>query len=556
MMQAASARALPAANGPTGWEQTCADCTGRRAAGLAFAAGVFSVLALAPFFLWPVLFWTLPTLIWLIDRAQARASAAGRSVWRACFWPGWWFGFGYFLFGLFWIGEAFLVESERFLWALPFAVTLLPAGLAIFFGVAAAIVGAVSTSFARSGLERVLVLALAVAVTEWLRGHIFTGFPWNTLGYALTMPQVLMQSASVIGIYGLTLVTVVVCATPWVVWYRPERTAGVALALMCLSAMVAFGAARLALIGDGAVPDVRLRIVQPSIPQREKWLPENQRQIFMDHLALSRQRPDGTADDAASASSGASAPVTHIIWPEAAMPFRPLQSPEAMAAIGDMLPANTYLLSGGLRTADQADGLVEARNSLMVFGSGGRVSDIYDKIHLVPFGEYLPFRWVLERLGLEQLTRQRGGFGAGPRPRPTLRVPGLPPIGPLICYEAIFPTAVVQGPERPGVLVNITNDGWFGNTTGPRQHFHQARVRAVEEGLPLVRAANNGISGVIGPTGTVTAYLGLNIKGSIDAELPQAVAPTVYARFGDGCFVFLLLVFSSIFTLTRIKAFR
>ncbi len=520
----------------------CRELSPRKSKLAAFAGGALSVLAMAPFFLWPVLFVTLPLLVWLMDRASAPA-ITGR--WRqalATALPGWWFGLGYFMFGLFWIGEAFLVESERFLWALPFAVTLLPAGLALFFGAATS----VACLMARPGIERVLALALTLSIAEWLRGHILTGFPWNTIGYALTMPLVLMQSAGVIGIYGLTLVSVLIFAAPGVLLAQGRATVALAIAVLPIAGMTAFGAIKLTSFTDAVVPGVRLRIVQPSIPQRDKWRPENQRQIFFDHIQLSKQRSDGSTDD----MSG----VTHVIWPEAAMPFRPLQSPEALAAIGEMLPAGKFLISGGLRTVEPTPGELEARNSLMVFGSSGLVEGIYDKIHLVPFGEYLPFKAVLERVGLEQLTRQRGGFGIGPNPRPTLKISGLPLVGPLICYEAIFPAAVVQGTaERPGVFVNVTNDGWFGNSTGPRQHMHQARVRAVEEGVPLVRAANNGISGVVAPSGRLTAFLALNVKGSIDADLPQAVAPPLYARLGDWTFFVLLSLLTGVLVAHRRK---
>lgn len=226
------------------------------------------------------------------------------------------------------------------------------------------------------------------------------------------------------------------------------------------------------------------------------------------------------------------------------MPFLPLASPEALAMISELLPAGTHLISGALRVepAPASGGTLRhlVFNSMMVFGPGGLLAALYDKIHLVPFGEYLPLQAMLEGIGLEQLTRLRGGFAAGPKPRPLLAVPGLPAIGPLVCYEAIFPGAIVQGAERPGVLVNLTNDGWFGNTTGPRQHLHQARVRAAEEGIPILRVANNGISAVIDARGGVRQQLGLDVKGVIDAVVPGALPPPPYARFGDAPFAIML----------------
>jgi len=509
----------------------------------AFAAGAISVLAMAPFFFWPVLWITLPALVWLIDGALASPDPAASLRARvrdmiAAAAVGWWFGFGYLLAGLFWIGEAFLVEAETFAVLLPFAITLLPAGVALFYGGAAVL----AAGFWRSGPARVLALALALSATEWLRGHAFGGFPWNVLGYALTYPLALMQSAALFGVYGLTLVTVLVFALPPVLWSeatpgtagRRARAAALAIGVVPLAAMAIVGQMRLVLAQPTTIPGVKIRIVQPSVPQREKWRPENQAPIFLDHLALSGTDSTGATDNLAG--------ITHVIWPEAAMPFLPLDYPDARAAIGRLLPRGTFLITGALRAQPAPPGSPRPRqifNSMLVFGEGGSLETLYDKVHLVPFGEYLPLQPVLESIGLQQLTRQRGGFDTGVKPRPLLRVPGLPPAEPLICYEAIFPGAVVQGAERPGLLLNVTNDGWFGDTTGPRQHLHQARIRAVEEGVPLMRAANNGISAAIDGHGRILAELGLDVRGVIDVALPAALPPPPYARLGD--LVFFLL---------------
>lgn len=514
--------------------------------GLAATAGSVSVLAMAPFHVWPVLFITLPVLVWLLDGA-ARANTARAKVLTAAK-DGWAFGFGYFFFGLFWIGEAFLVEAEVFGLLLPFAITLMPAGLAIFWGLATT---AASLMWSANWL-RVLVLALALSAAEWLRGHIFTGFPWNVLGYALTAPVELMQATSVIGIYGLTLIGVATFASPLVVLARADPNpphdanwqrfaVAIVPAAVILISLYTYGAVRLSGGPIADVPGVKLRLVQPSTPQRDKWLPEKQGEIFQNHLDLSNTSPDGRRDDMAD--------ITHVIWPEAAMPFLPLSRPEALRQISDLLPQGKYLVSGALRVTQaetpNADiystepGRRRAYNSLMVFGFGGGLVTLYDKIHLVPFGEYLPFQDVLEAIGLQQLTRVRGGFSIGRSPRQLMTIPGLPPVSPLICYEAIFPTAVVQGTARPGLLLNVTNDGWFGNTTGPPQHFHQSRVRAVEEGVPMVRVANNGISGLIDSLGRVVQRAELNKKTVIDTGLPAAMPPPIYARYGDLIFALL-----------------
>jgi apolipoprotein N-acyltransferase len=519
-----------------------ASLDGWRRNGLAFIAGSLSVLAMAPFFMWPILFLTLPVLVWLVDGTAQPASTAAtfwqRPVVRAAT-AGWWFGFGYFLFGLFWIGEAFLVEADKFAWLLPFAVTMMPAGLALFT--------AGATASARlywlPGIARVLVLALTFSGAEWLRGHLLTGFPWNVLGYALTWPLPMMQAAAFVGVYGLTLLAVLIFAGPLVMiaesgGKRAAWTAA-AIATVPLLLLYAAGAWRLSGGRDPNLDGVRIRIVQASVDQRDKWRPEKQGPIFQDQLNLSRQNSAGQRDDLAG--------ITHLIWPEAAMPFLPLEHPEALAAIGDLLPPGTQLITGALRLKHSAltpeNGAREGYNSLMVFGDKGNLESVYDKIHLVPFGEYLPLQSTLEWIGLRQLTHWRGGFSAGRTPRPVLDVGGLPPVGGLICYEAIFPAAVVQGAERPGLLINLTNDGWFGDTTGPLQHFHQSRVRAVEEGLPLIRSANNGVSAVVDGHGRILAILPLNARGVVDSAVPEALAPTVYATFGDWTFVVLALLF-------------
>ena len=269
-----------------------------------------------------------------------------------------------------------------------------------------------------------------------------------------------------------------------------------------------------------------------------RWLRENQRAIFLDHIALSRHDTTGHRDDLAG--------ITHLVWPEAAMPFRPLQSPEALEAIADLVGPRTHLFSGALQVEEPGadDGAPASPrrvfNSLLVFGPQGGLAALYDKIHLVPFGEFLPFQASLEAIGLEQLTRLRGGFASGAAPRPLISLAGLPPIGALICYEAIFPGEIVQGGERPGS--SSTSPTTAGSATPPgRQHFHQARVRAVEQGMPLVRAANNGVSAVVDAEGRVLGRLALNARGVIDSALPQARPPPPYARFGDGLFAVMLV---------------
>ena len=320
--------------------------TGWRKRAVALVAGALSVLALAPFFLAPVLWLTLPVLVWLIDGATTGPAAAGQKRWYAS--PtilaaeiGWWWGFGYFLAGLFWIGEAFLVEAQSFAVFMPFAVLLMPAGLALFFAAAAAL----AIRFWRTGAWRVLALALTLSAMEWLRGHVLSGFPWNVLGYALTYPLPFLQSASVMGPYGLTLATVLIFGLPLVLLSpgedRRRKTTALAIAALPLIVIGGLGQLRLSMATAEIFPGVKFRIVQPSIPQREKWIAGNQEPIFNEHVALSLRDGSGKIDNLAG--------ITHVVWSEAAMPFMPLDTPPALAAIGKMLPEGTLLIAGALR---------------------------------------------------------------------------------------------------------------------------------------------------------------------------------------------------------------
>lgn len=508
---------------------------GWRRALLSIAAGGLSALAFAPMFVTPILFLTLPVFIWLID---------GSANWRRAFGAGWLFGFGYFFCNLFWIGEAFLVEADKFAWLLPFAITLLPAGLALFWGVGAA----VARLFWSDGLSRVFVFAIALSIVEWLRGHILTGFPWDLPGYALTYPLPLMQSAALFGAYGLTAIALFVFPAPLVALSDKREhptlrtiSAALLLAVAPIGLLWAYGVWRLQSPQE-FVPNVKMRIVQPSVPQREKWMAEYQRRIFDDHVALSLTNPSGQMDSLQG--------ITHVIWPEAAMPFFPLEAPVALDILANILPPGTTLITGALRhdptlpPGSPITAETRTLNSILVLNEKAQPIATYDKTHLVPFGEYLPYEKTLSAIGIEKLTQGRGSFATGPEPRPLMHIPGLPPVLGLVCYEALFPGNVVQGHEHPGVMINVTNDGWFGETTGPYQHFHQARVRAVEEGAPLVRAANNGISGVVDPFGRVLVSLGLDVRGQIDSTLPKAVPLPPYARLGDWLLAAILALFA------------
>ncbi len=515
--------------------------SGWRRALIAFVAGAVSVLAVAPFNAWPVLFVTFPVLVWLID-----GSAAGRwsGVWVAAG-TGWCFGFGYFVAGLYWIGYAFLVDAKTFAWLLPIAVTGLPAYLALYTALGLALARLIWVR----GPVRLLALAVALTIAEWLRGHLLTGFPWNTFGYALTEPLALAQSVSLIGVWGLTFLAVAIFSTPAVLADdrsdTPHPFRAPVLALALLAAMAGYGAARLAMHKTEFVPGVKLRIMQPDLQQDAKFNYAAKDAVMARYLKLS--------DRVTGPQSKGVHDATILIWPESAFPFFLTQQPDAMAQIATLIKPHTELITGAVRvSSDSVPGHVRAYNSVFLIDPDGSIRGIYDKVHLVPFGEYLPFEPWLEKLGLQNLTKQVGGFLSGDRRR-AMDVPGAPKMLPLICYEAIFPGESVPRGERPGWIVNVTNDGWFGISTGPYQHFQQARVTAIAEGLPLVRAANTGISGVVDPVGRIIRSLSLGEEGVVDSSLPRALPPTPYSHFGNYALILFMVVSGVAIGRKRIK---
>lgn len=488
---------------------------------VALASGAASSLAMEPFNVWPVLFITLPVATWLID-----GSAAGRlrGLPSAAL-AGWLFGFGYFVPGLYWIGNAFLVDAQTFAWLMPFAVLGLPAYLALFTSLGFALARLIWTRDA----SRILALAAALTISEWLRGHALTGFPWNAFGYALTEPLALAQTASLIGLWGLTFLSVAIFASPAVLidgrrggrpWLVPLS------ALVLLVAISIYGSVRLSRHPTEFANNVRLRIMQPNVAQDVRFNYTAKQAVMQKYLTLS----DRATGPQSTGVSGA----TVLIWPESAFPFFLTREADAMAEIADLLPKGTILITGSVRAPDLPPDarITRAYNSIYVIGDDGGILSIYDKLHLVPFGEFLPFQGLMEKLGFVQLTKVQGGFISGTSRR-TIELPNAPSVLPLICYEAIFPGDIAPRGGRPGWIVNLTNDGWFGISTGPHQHLQQARLRAIEQGLPLVRAANTGISVVIDPLGRIVARLDLGVEGVLDSRLPVALTSTPYARAGD-----------------------
>ena len=518
----------------------------------AFLAGALSVLALPPVHALPILFLTFPILIWLLDGLERPGTHRTRyELIRASAAIGWWFGFGYFLLGLYWIGFAFMVEADKFAFLMPFAVLVLPAGLALFIGAATGL----ARLFWPRGFARVVVFAVLWTIMEWFRGHILTGFPWNLIGESFTASISLMQWAALVGPYGLSFIALLVVSAPASFDPRSDQTdyaghtewadhwrhwAVPATALLSLFLLWAGGTARLALANPEPVagPDtIMLRLVQPNIPQSTKWKPEKRLAVLGEFLrisaATSAQLPQGLTQH------------TVVIWPESALAILLAREPFVLSAISRILPQGALLLTGSVRGEPGPDGpsdqLQMFYNSLYVVNDEGEIIATYDKSHLVPFGEYLPYHQWLSKIGLKKLTQFQGSFNEGPGPR-TVSLPGVPSVSPLICYEIIFPDEIVSRDSRPAWIANVTNDAWYGTSSGPYQHLSQARLRAVEQGLPVARAANTGVSAVIDAYGRIVVEQPLNTEGVIDAPLPRALGPTPYARFGDWILLLLLVL--------------
>ena len=507
--------------------QSVGALSGWRRYGLAAALGALLAGAMPPVDMAPLIFIAFPGLLWLDD---------GRRRVRASFALGYAFGLGFFVAGLYWIAAALFVDLTDFWWALPFAVVGIPAVLALLPAAAMALLAMATARLRLAGLARVCAFAVLWSIAEWVRGHALTGLPWNLVGYAWAggFPGsiALLQMTAWTGIYGLSLLTTLAGALPALLGARmplPEsrlrNLAPVLGAAALLLVPAAAGAIRLAMHPTVLTP-IWLRLVQPSIAESLKWNPTASEANFRQLIDLS------------------AAPAKHqlaaVLWPEAAATYflgRDAAHRDAIAAIA---PKGGYAIVGAVR-AEPPDGPAKRLyNSLEAIDPSGAIRAVYDKAHLVPFGEYMPLRSILP---FKKLTPGMLDLSPGPGPR-TIDLPGLPAFAPMICYEAIFPGAVVDEAARPAWMFNATNDAWYGRSSGPYQHFAISRTRAVEEGLPLVRVANNGISGVVDPEGRVLARTALDSVGYADLQLPAAGARTLYARAGDWIFLVLLIVAS------------
>ncbi len=490
----------------------------------ALLAGALTILAFPPLSVVPALWVAFPLLLWMLD---------GCRTWKDAFFTGWAFGAGYFIAGLYWMANAFYVDADTFgVFAVP-AVGSLSIAMGVFIAIVCALthvippahVDEMSYDRASAAARRVLLFAAIWTLVEWVRGWIFTGLPWNpiSLVWAETHSPVglaIMQVTALIGTYGLSFLTVLLFGAFALLGYTPSLARARVRAFAPLALMIVIGgggALRLALAHDDVVPGVKFRLVQANFSQTERGRPSLWVKMLEEHVRMSTEnRP---------------ADVTHVVWGEAAIAFflnidEPARRVAAMAA-----PSNGLLITGADRGLRNEDGTQTVYNSLYVLKPDASIAAVYDKTHLVPFGEYTPLRGIVP---FDELTGMSGGFTPGGG-LTTVSVPGLPPFSPLICYEVIFSGEVTAGGDpHPRFLLNLTNDAWFGMSLGPHQHFAQARMRAVEEGLPLVRTANTGISAVVDGYGRLKGELPLGTRGVLDASLPMPVpSATLFALLGN-----------------------
>nr|WP_254063035.1 apolipoprotein N-acyltransferase [Caulobacter sp. S45] len=503
---------------------------------MACAAGVIAALAHPPFGLWIGVFG------YALLQLSLDLTPAHRPL-RAAFFRGWAAGTGYLLVGTWWVAEAFFVDAAAHGWQAPLAVLFTAGGIGVFWGGA----GLVYRLIAPRGAWRILTFAAVWSSFEWLRGHVLTGFPWDLPGETWRAGSAMSQGASLIGAYGMTFLTVAIGATPIVLADRDRpksSAAALAAAALALGVLWGYGAMRLA-VPLPADTSVRLRIVQPGLKEEPVWTEALFRQRFDRFMRLSAWPAARTPDV--------------VIWPEGAIPA-PFNTYLAEGTWTEAELASAFrpgqtLLNGGYRFSGP-ESAQKAYNSLLMMRrtqTGFRALAVYDKYRLVPFGEFLPFPGLFSLLHLSSLVQNGEPFSPGPVPAP-VSIPGVPRMQPLICYESLFPGFTSSIGGRPDWIVNVSDDAWFGQTTGPLQHLNLASYRAIEEGLPLIRATPTGVSAVVDAYGRVRARLGLGRQGIIDTALPGRLAPTPYSKLRELPFcVLLLLGFASALFIKKSK---
>lgn len=500
-------------------------------------AGAVAGLSVPPLFILPALFVAFPFWVWALDGAETRRGL--RRIFGPAFSIGFAFGWGYFTVAFHWLGAAFLVEGGYLLAVMPVAIVALAALIALFWGLASAL----AHLFWSHGALRIVALASFVSLAEYARGTLFSGFPFDLLGYALTANDEMMQLASVIGIYGLTALCTLLVMTPALIWPADgrglvARLVPFFLAVAIIAAQVGWGNARINATMLTDRTDMRVRMVQPLITEHSDILTQTPPEILSRLIEITTMRTDPAdkgLDD-----------ITHVVWPESVLPFFLSTYPETLARIARMLPDNAMLLTGAPReptgSGDEEDpGDNPGYNSILAIDTNGEIVASYDKSHLVPFGEYLPLASFWKMFGIRQFVPGTNGWAPGDGRR-LMSPPDTPAFIALICYEAIFSGDLGADPDKAGFILNISNDEWFAGSIGPAQHAHHARLRAVETGLPILRATNSGLTMLIDPLGRIAAQLPPDEVGVLDVVPPEKLATTPFTRFGHWPFFGAILL--------------
>ena len=455
--------------------------------------GILSSFAFAPYFIFPLMWCGLALVFYRLNTGDKKQGVLAAFS----------FGFGLGAAGMNWLSHAMLLDDGQYAWMIP----VVWIGFGLFFGLYYAIT-ALFASFSPKGIGRWLAFAGWFCVFEWIRSWLATGFPWNVIGNVWNGYLPMLQSVSLLGIYGLGLVTVL-AFTSIALGIKKAPFIG---SILFLCTLYGLGALRLYNSEPQDVWGMKLRLVQPNIPQTLKWNPQKARENVAKLIHLSKEK---------------NADITHVIWPESAVPFLLNYHEDERVNLMGAIRQGAFLLTGGMRAVDVENKTLA--NSLFVLNDLTDILTYYDKMHLVPFGEYVPLRGILP---LDKFVPFSEDIVAGTHEK-TIVIEQAKPAGVLICYEVIFSGEVVDKNKRPDWLVNITNDGWYGISSGPHQHFAMAQTRAVEEGLPLARAAYTGISAVIDPYGRIIASLPLGQEGVVDARLPLKISPTFFSLWGN-----------------------
>jgi len=502
--------------------QKIIETTGYKRALILILLGICVVLALPPVYIFPLAFVGLSGLFLFLDRATSKKEA---------FLIGWMFGIGFFGAGLYWLTNAFLVHPDKHGWLIPIAVPALAISVGLFNGFTT-LFSYLSWSFTKKNgpvWGRILLFCAIWSVMEWVRSWIFTGFPWNLIGTIWGFSDEMMQPAAYVGAFGLSLLTMIACSFGAAVQRFKLLSFCVILAVPGM--MFLTGYLRLADAQSDVHDNVTLRLVQPNIPQKTKWDKGLKLEHFNKHLELSlKAGPDGQLP-------------SHIIWPETAVTYATNRQPNVLQAIASVATQGGAVLTGTPRMTDRGVQPFQVWNSMIAVNDKAQVVASYDKSHLVPFGEYIPLRnWN----PIPKLTAGLVDFSAGSGPQ-TIKIEGLPPFSPLICYEIIFPNAVLDKKNRPQWLLNLTNDGWYGDSPGPYQHLISARMRSIEEGMPLVRVANTGVTTVTDSYGRMQAQIPYGTEGFVDIALGKPLSEIpLSARFPNLIWIVLLGVISLI----------